>query len=242
MTPLGVIAGMVCHELGDNTESKKFYILQLLALGYQKMHLFLNHDVVIKTIDICLDGGHSFELPDDFIYQTKVGIRRAGHNGEPAGPVCVLELNRTMNRNQKKQNDTDSVSYIDKVLNGAVSGECDYHFYNSSCGTLGGYGSGLSSTGYYSIQNKSIHISSGLFSLGDDIELILEYKSDGLSDGLKLVPSEAFLALRYFGKAEAKGEGPYGENRVLWESEYKNLKRLYNRMPIDVIANLFSQK
>lgn len=246
MTPVGVIADMVCQERGDNTAAQKFWAMQLLALGFQKMHLFLNNqDIQIETVGMCMEGGSSFELPKNFIYETKVGIRRKGLPGDyfipgtPPGPLCTLTLNNKMNK-QGGANDTEAFNQFSDILNGNVSGECDCYFYNSSEGTIGSYGRGYYSGSYYSIQNGQIHVSPNLYNLGDDLELVVEYKSDGLSDGLKLVPSEAFLALRYWCKAEMAGEGPNGENRRMWENEWGTLKRLYNRRPIDVMVELFA--
>jgi len=234
MLPIGVIADLICEELGDNTGSKKMRILQYIALGYQQMHMYLNKDVVIKTE--CLEyNGDSIELPNDFMYETKIGLKR-GNN------ICTLHLNTGLNKSFEVLNDTDTLSRISLVLSGHHPADIPVsYYYNSPYGTLEGYGLGFAKNRYYNIQDGMLHLSTCLPDDGET-EIIIEYKSDGLSGGLTLVPSEAFLALQEFAHARLNLEGPNGPHQMNYESHYKTLKRTYNFRSIDTLTELFSGK
>jgi hypothetical protein len=243
MLPIGVIADMICQELGDNKFLKKALILQYIVLGQQKMHLLLNKDVTIKSEVIPLNSDLQFELPCDFIYETKIGIKR-GNN------IAVLKQNRYFERQPKVLNDTQTLGDINNVLNFSYPDNqtdfaYDCYFYNPfRCGEyLGGYygayGCGYSND-YYNIKDGVLNISTYLPN-DEDTELIIEYKSDGISGGLAFVPNIAFLALRAFAKAMYNDEGVDGKFTQVWESEFKTIKRMQNWVDIEVIANLFAR-
>lgn len=240
MTPIGVIADLIVSELGDNTGAKKFNILQHLALCYQHMALFLNQDVCIKTEIIPMDG-NQFELPCDFIYETKVGIRKAAVGDQPPSKTCVLHLNTGLQKSYIKANDTDTFKSIYTVFGCCCDEEPgDMIFYNSPCGPVYASGTGFHGKHYYNIENGVMNISPFLHSAGEQLELIVEYKSDALSGGISLVPAEAFNMFYFYGRARYFQEGEYGTNQVMYESQFKTLSKLYNFRPIDVLVELFS--
>lgn len=229
MAPVGAVADLICDELGDNTKTKKFRLLQYISLGFQKMHMFLNPDVCIKTVII--SPGEIKELPPDFMFETKVGLRKNGR-------ICTLRQNNRRARTFVRLNDTETVNEINSVFDGVdIEDQC--YFYNlfGQSDPLLAYGVGYGNNNYYDIQNGQIHISS---CMPDDAEIVVEYKSDGLSSGLVLIPSEAFLALYYFGRARYFGEGENGTNQLMFESEYKTLKRLYAFKPVDTIVDILT--
>lgn len=231
MVPISVIADLICTEIGDNTGGKKFQILQYISLGWQQMHLFLNQDVCIKTECIPYNR-QSIELPCDFIYETKVGLKINDR-------ICTLSLNTGLNKSFMDTNDTDSLHYIEDVLSGEYGPTESVFFYNSPNGTLNANGYGFAKNKYYSIQDGMIHLSTFIPQY-ENAELIIEYKSDGLSGGLTLVPSEAFLCLQEFAHARLNKEGPYGQHQMMYESHYKTLKRLYNFRSADTLVELFA--
>jgi hypothetical protein len=233
------ISALICDELGDTSGTKyEFRISQYLALGYQKMHLFLDQETSFKSQILQL--GSVVEMPRDFVYETKVGIERDGH-------ICVLNLSTDRMKSHVQKKDSEMRDMIDRVLDGTYVGRSEdagHYFYNSFgtngdfLGELYGVGSGFFRNGMYDIDRKRGCISVGSL-LPSDANLIVEYKSDGISEGLNLVPSEMFLALRYFALAEFYKEGETGTNRNMYYNEYQNLKRLYTFKPISVLAGLF---
>lgn len=232
MVPIGVIADMVCDEIGDRARKKKMLILQYIALGFQQMHFYLNQTSSIKSIII--SPGEIKELPCDFVYETKVGLKKCDRI------VTIKQKNDTV-RSFVRMNDTMVTDEVNGCLCGDREIEDEVYFYNVYCGgkynaSLTAYGRGYDNS-YYSIQGGQIHISS---CMPDDAEIIIEYVSDGLSDGLKLVPSEAYLCLHAWAHARLRKEGTNGENQLMYESQWKTLKRLYNRKSVSILSELFT--
>lgn len=236
MIPIRAIADLVVDEIGDNTGTKRFRILQYIALGFQKMHLFLNQDISVKSI-VIKPGQLTYCMPKDFIYETKVGLKRGDR-------IVTLRMNTDLRQSYIKKDDSETMEEVESVLEGALELNDDCYFYNVhfdreyySC--LRSCGTGYKGTNYYNIDKTTGNVILQLSTFLPEDEIIIEYKSDGLSAGLKLVPSEAFLALYYYGRARYFNEGPNGENEVLWESEYNSLKRLYNNKTINAFAEIF---
>lgn len=243
MVPVGVIADLVCLQIGDNTFAKKAEILIYIGLGFQKMHLLLSNDTVIKSEIIKLGDGLVYELPNNYLDMTKVGLKR-GNN------ICTLSLNTDMVRSIDCPTDSEMMAMIDTNLTSNNDGY-DCYFYNAFCcgeyvcggelgGKLGAYGTGFKKT-FYNIQNGVIQLSPFLVPDDEELELIIEYKSDGLSDGLELVPSLWFLSLLNFAKSMYYGEGVNGKFTLVWQSEYTTVKRVENWMDPKVIQNIFSR-
>lgn len=235
LIPLSVIAENVVS--GDSNGKYKFNSLRYILEGYRKMHMFLSDAIEVKTQVLEVDN--AIELPCDFIFETKVGIRRKGTQH-----IAMLTLDKSLGRHNL--NDTDTKKYIDNIWEGSYIGD-PYIFYNyvrgaNFVGELYGYGRGVWNSGLYNIDK-----SKGLMYVGslirEDTEVILEYKSDGLSDGLKLVPVEWEPSLNYFGKMkyyEDKGDlnkAVYFQSK--YEIEYNIIKRLYNfRTALFMAANI----
>lgn len=243
MVPVGVIADLVCLEIGDNTFAKKAQILIYIGLGFQKMHLLISNDTVIKSEIIRLGDGLVYELPCDYLDMTKVGLKRGNS-------ICTLSLNTNLQRSIDCPTDSQMRDMIDTKLSSNNDGY-DCYFYNVFCdgeylcggekgGKMGAYGTGFRKT-FYNIQNGVIQLSPFLVGEDEDLELILEYKSDGLTAGLELVPSLWFLALKNYAKACYFQEGKYGKFTDLWESEYLTVKRVENWMDPKLIQNIFSR-
>lgn len=233
MTPIGVIADLVCDENGDTNHHLKFRIEQYIVLGFQKMHLFLNPDVSVKSFIIPFD--YIVEMPSDFVYETKVGVIRNGR-------AFTLWMNHRYRSSQQRMlNDSETLSCMDAVHHGSdLEDDCYFHncFRGSDfIGPIRSYGSGYTNSHFYNIKKMEgiIELSP---SLPKDCEVVVEYKSDGISAGLKLVPSEAFLALKYYATARLKGEGENGTNETMFRTEWATLKRLYNFKPIDLEIEL----
>lgn len=236
MSPVRAIADLIVEELGDNTGRHRLRVLQYISLGYKQMHLFLNQDVSVKSI-VMKPGQLVYCMPKDFVYETKVGLKRGDR-------IATLKMNTKLRQSYIVKNDSDTMEDVEAILEGAtnVSESCyfynvyrdgQYYPYYEACGT------GYCGTNYYNIDKSTGNVILQLSTLLPEDEIIIEYKSDGLSAGLKLVPSEAFLALYYFGRARYFGEGENGANQVMYESEYNRLKRLYNNKTIDAFTEIF---
>ena len=80
--------------------------------------------------------------------------------------------------------------------------------------------------------------------LAEGDELVIEYKSDGVSEGLTLIPSEMEPAVTAGAKMfyyEDKDPRLAQVFQAKWEQEYGLLKKLYNRKPVDYLTSLLQE-
>lgn len=224
LVSIKTIASNISAGMGDSTGKYEFTISRHLLSGWREMNLFLNQDFSVKTA--ILEFDNVIEMPCDFVYETKVGILHNGH-------LAVLSLDR--NVKAEPLNQTQSEERLNSIFCGQYSGDM-YPFYNcfrngNFLGELYGFGRGVHCAGYYNIDKKAGEIQIGSL-VPKDAEIVIEYKSDGISDGLKLVPSEVEMALSYWAKArfyEEKEKLTLAQyNNAEYERHYNKLKRLYN--------------
>ncbi len=224
LVPLDVIASNCCAGMGDSTNRFKFTISRHLLSGYRQLNLFVGQDTEIKTE--VLEYDNAINLPCDFVYETKVGIL---YNNN----LAVLTLDKSIKKEALTQQ--ASQTFVDNVFDGVFAGN-SYPFYNcfrggSYLGELYGQGRGVYSEGFYNLDRKDGVIYIGSL-VPEGAEIVIEYKSDGISDGLKLVPSELEMCLSYWAKArfyEERGNlnlASWNEN--LYKEHYYMVKRLYN--------------
>lgn len=223
LIPIDVIANNITSGR-DIPARYKFTISRHLLSGWRELNLFVNQDFDVKTE--VLEFDNVISMPCDFVYETKVGILRNGH-------LAVLSLDKSIT--EKTLTQKQSQERVDKIFCGEYSGDV-YPFYNcfrngNSLGELYGWGRGVHCAGYYNLNRKTGEIYIGSL-VPKDAEIVVEYKSDGITDGLKLVPSEAEMCLSYWAKArffEENGDlnkAIYNNNE--YDKHYFRLKRLYN--------------
>lgn len=221
---LDVIASDICSGMGDSVNRFKFTILRHLLSGYREFNLYVGQDTEIKTS--VLEFDNVIKLPEGFIYATKVGLL---YNGN----LAVLSLDKSIKHQALTQ--SQSEQQVSDIFQGVFSGDM-YPFYNcfrggNYLGEMYGYGRGVLTNGYYNIDRKAGELYTGSL-IPEGAEIVLEHKSDGISDGLKLVPSEAVMTLSYWAKARFYEErenltlAQYNDNK--YEKSYNKVKRLYN--------------
>lgn len=224
LVSIKTIASSLSAGMGDSTGKYEFTLGRHLLSGWREMNLYLNQEFNVKTA--VLEYDNTVVLPCDFVFETKVGILHNGH-------LAVLSLDKSVKAEKLTQQ--QSQERVACIFAGEYSGDM-YPFYNAFrngnfLGELYGWGRGLHCAGYYNIDRKTGEIQIGSL-VPDGAEIVIEYKSDGISDGLKLVPSEVELCLSYWAKArfyEDKGNlqlAMYNNNE--YERHYNKLKRLYN--------------
>lgn len=214
----------LCSDIGDSTYRHKAKFNRHLISGYSKIQKFIGNSFSVKTCVLKYDN--AIELPCDFIYETKVGIRHNGH-------TAILALDANVEK--RKLSDTETEQYLSDIwLNGYgdYDGYCFYNYYdgNQFLGELYGAGRSVLNSGTYSIDKQE-----GVIYIGSlipvDAEVIIEYKSDGVSDGLKLVPSEMKECLEYWAKWQYyldKDNGRAQNYERLYKQDYNQLQRFYN--------------
>lgn len=224
LIPIDIIASGICSGMGDSTNRKKYRITQHLLSGYKELHLFIGQDISIKTAILSYDN--TINLPCDFVYVTKVG---ALYNGN----LAVLSLDKSVRKQSLTQ--SQSQEQLDAIFNGVFSGQGST-FYNcfrggNYLGEMYGHGRGVLTSGYYSIEKTD-----GVINIGSQLpigaEVVIEYKSDGISSGLKLVPTEMenvitnWAKWKYNEDIKDKYWAEYYEIR--YEKTYNKLQRFYN--------------
>jgi hypothetical protein len=227
LIPLDVIANNITSGK-DIAPRYKFTILRHLLSGWRELTLFVTQEVEefhVKTEIMEFDN--IITLPCDYIYETKVGILMNGR-------LAVLSLDKSIQK-EIKLNQSQSEEVVNSIFCGEYSGSC-YPFYNchrrgNFLGEMYGWGRGVHAPGYYNIDRKAGEMYIGSL-VPKGAEIVLEYKSDGISEGLKLVPSEAEMCLSYWAKArfwEENGDlGKAQYNNNEYDKHYFRLKRLYN--------------
>lgn len=229
------IASNISAGMGDSTGKYEFTISRHLLSGWREMSLYLTQYFDVKTEILQYDNVIS--MPCDFVYETKVGLLYKGH-------LAVLSLDKSVQK--ERLNQTQSIERLNSIWCGEYSGY-GYCFYNcfrngNFLGELYGQGRGIHCAGYYNIDKKTGEIYIGSL-VPEGAEIVIEYKSDGISDGLKLIPTECEMALSYWAKArfyEDKGNLNLAQyNNSEYERHYNKLKRLYNNVnPLYASAEL----
>lgn len=220
LIPLDIIASNICSGMGDSANTYKFAILRHLFSVYKELHLFADHEFEIKTA--ILKPDHVIEMPCDFVYETKVGLMKNGR-------CAILTLDRNMPPASLNQSEIEK--HLESIWDNTYISGLSYPFYNCSIGNMYGYGCHLNRSGLYNINKSNGTIEIGSL-LPDDAEIVIEYKSDGISEGLKLVPAETEDALSY-GAKERFYEERRDWNAARWNGDkykekYYMLKRLWN--------------
>lgn len=237
LIPIVDIANNICEDVGDHTKKHQRFVLRHLARCFQKLHLFMTPVTTVKTI-VC-PISNIIEMPSDFIYETKVGIRTNGkivlikRNYDDVGNVSANEVNQS-GFNQ----------YVIDVL-GADINECVTPFYNYKGElVLSAYGYGSVCDGLYTVDNNNGRINIGSV-LPKNCEIVIEYKSDGVSDGLKLVPTEMESCLYNYGLSKyyfSKADPRYKQSEIDYDGDYFRLESIYRFYPIDYISKLYNQE
>lgn len=222
LTPISVIASDICADLGDSNNRYKFSILRKLMAGWRELNLYVGQDFCVKTVVLKVDNVVC--MPDSFVYETKVGIRRNGH-------IAMLTLDKNITKETLTQQQHEQ--QMQQIWNGDYCGG-EYIFYNymfnGGLGELYGYGGVVNFNGYYGIDRGKGEIYIGSL-IPNDAEIVIEFKSDGSSDGLTLVPTEFWNCLKYYALSEwyaSKNLQLAQYNRFNYEREYNKNQRLLN--------------
>jgi len=229
----------VCLEMGDVDYKLYTAVLRAVVLGYKDLHInvipYLS-ELSVKTGEYPIDSARSVTLPDDFIYPVKVGLCVGGR-------IAVLHLDNSLCLDRNPANNCpcstaeEAVSQIESICcGGSVYGDC--YTFHDGLGERYGYGGTYSGYGFYKYDKTANRISfNSDFAIPSDATLIVEFKSDGISDGLKYIPTEAELAVREFALSRMymtknlPSQARYCRKR--YEVEYARLKKLYGNETID---------
>lgn len=231
---ISIIASDFCEDLGDSTERFHFRYQKKLMLGYKKLNLYLSPELDVVTQVFPADG--QIELPCDFVYETKIGLRKDGC-------TVTLDLNKNLQLNNTKFTDTQIQNCINGYFDGSIVPSEFMPFYNcmndGRLGEIYGMGCGFHSNQWYNIKDGVLEIGS---LITEDTEVVVEYKSNGLKDGFRLVPMEMVPYLQNNANMhwyEHTKPGLAQEFERKAKEDYQRLKRLYSYRPPEYLALLF---
>lgn len=235
LEPITIIASEFCEDIGDSTEFYHARFMKKLLRAYKKLYMYLSPELDVCTQIFPTSG--QIELPCDFVYETKIGLLKNNI-------LVTLDLNKNLRLSNTKYTDSQMQTDINGLFDGSIDPGIFYPFFNAFRGSqwvgeLYGAGCGYHSNQWYNIKDGILEIGS---LVPDDTEVVIEYKSNGLKDGLKLIPTEMVECAVYLAKAlfyEDQKPTLSAQMRELYKQEYQRLKRLYNYRPPEYLAFLF---
>lgn len=239
MVPMSVIATDICQNFGDTT--RKYFGDHLVNLinAFKDLHIFLRNEVAVKSVILPLDG--IIELPCNFIRETKVGVIN------DQGRIAVMSVDRKLRIPVPIITNTQVEDLVTDIFNEEI-GSPDLPFYNCPLGTgfgeLYGNAKSINTLGYFNV-NRTDNVLLVSPSIPSGVtNIVMEYITDGVSDGIKLVPSELVNCLTNKAKAmfcldkSDPRSTTYDNNHML---QFKQVKRMYLAKPIDFYAEIFKQ-
>lgn len=232
------IASDFCEDIGDSTERHHLRYQKKLLIAFKKLNLYVCPETEVEGQIIPVNGEVQHELPCNFVYETKVGVKWKGC-------YITLDLNKNLRLNNKKVSDSEFIRCLDGFADGSLIPGAYYPFYNMNrggqyVGELYGMDCGFHSNQWYNIKDGVLEIGS---QIPDDAEIIIEYKTNGISkDGFKLVPTEIVpylsnKASQLFYEHTDMTKAEYFLNEA--NKEYYRVKRLYSYRDPEYLAFLF---
>lgn len=219
LIPIDKIVRDACRHMGDTDYKYYSTMLQFVHDCLRDLYLYVIPDVnrmTYKTIVKDCTGNKTIDLPFDYVYYTKIGLKYRGK-------IFLL---------------TRRDDFVDVECEEPINiNECDrrvkfYNYFNNGqFGELYGLTGGRNALGYYTEDRPNNRI---LFrSIPDDAQVVLEYKSNGVGDGAELIPTECENAIRYYAlmhRYHSLNAGMANNFERLYKVEYRKLKKLYQSM------------
>lgn len=239
---LSIIASEICEDIGDSTEFHHMRIMRKLKEGYQQLYWYIIPELDSIEGEIFPNNGQvQYELPCNFVYETKVGILKNGI-------LVTLDLKKDLRLRTNKSTDTQAICDINGYFDGSLVATEFMPFYNlyrtgNWVGEMYGFGCGFHSNQWYNIKDGVLEVGS---LIPDDAEIVVEFKSNGIpKDGLKLVPSETVPAIKDWAKGRFYEDSKPGLAVTFdekWKVKYFKLKKLYSFRSPEYLAWLWKSE
>lgn len=234
LIPIRDIANSICEDVGDHTKKHQRFVLRQLARCYQNLHLFMTPFTTVKTDIFPISG--VIEMPADFVYETKVGVK---YNDR------IVFINKNYGRETEVEynmNQSDFMGYFNHCCDDSVTHpNTPLYNYRGEL-VLDAYGDGGLCEGLYKVDYKNGRIMTGSM-LPSGCELVVEYKSDGVSQGLDLVPMEMEAVLYNYGLFRyyfMRSDGRFRKAEEDYDTAYYQLETLYRFNPISYVSSLYN--
>jgi len=235
---ISIIASDFCEDIGDSLERHHLRFQKKLLKAHKKLNLYVCPEIEVEGQIYPVNGEVQFELPCNFVYETKVGYIHKGH-------FITLDLNRNLRLQNNKYTDTQTQNIINGYCDGSITPDLWMPFYNlqrggAVVGEMYGMGCGFHTHEWYNIVDGVLNIGS---KIPADAEIVIEYKSNGISkEGFKLVPTEIVPYLeneakKYFYEIDKPSLAADFERKA--KEDYYRVKRLYSWRSPEYLAHLF---
>lgn len=194
-TNLDTVVKSVNVSLKRHTMHDYRRLLQFAAEGFSSINLFVTEQVKVEYLTV--KPNLTVDLPDDFIYYSKIGILINGK-------VYILSMNEDIALPRKTDECGLTLSSLTECSPTEESGffpTWGYYFANhfrngQYVGEMFGIGGGFNDAHYKIDWGRRQIVLNSLIAVD---EIILEYKSSGISaDGCTVIPRETLPALREY--------------------------------------------
>lgn len=231
------IADTVCEDSGDVTKRYRSFVMRNIAREYGRLHRFVSN--VTEVVTDVFPASNIINMPCDFLNVSKLAIRLGDR-------LVFIDRNYDYDTSIVQDvNQSGAQMYIDGMFSPDYDRTVITPFYGYRGElVLEAYGRGVRCEGMYSVDTKN-----GLVLLGSvfpkGVDVVIEYMSDGISKGVKMVPSEMEPCLYNYGMYKQlfnRNDNRWRAYREEYDSDYYQLEMLYKFVPIDYIVKLFNQE
>ena len=221
-----------CSERGDTSYKTYTQTMRFANDCMRDLSLYVIpylNDFTFKSELYKVGEHYEVYMPQDFVYETKVGVCRDGR-------IALIYADNTLcNISVNDENCScraDAESLINENLNGNCVGTTVpfWGYYNSGYyGEAYGTGANINDYGFYRyFQKENMMVFNGL---PKDTQVIIEYKSNGVGEGASLIPTECENAIREWIRRQfnrMKGEISLARDADNeYQIQYNKLKKLY---------------
>lgn len=230
---LDTIIKQLCRRTGEPEYRNYDDILEHVVSCCRQLNLLAIPTVTYKKVE--LNAYNAINWPLDCVKPIMIGLIRCGK-------LVTLSLDESIspgNLNTNCSNLNDAECEIDQITSNGYDSE-----YSLALGDgleFRSIGKGYNHVGYISHdkQNRQSHVR-GRYKEGD--EFIMVFKSDGVSCGMEMVPSETEMCIKSFALREyytVKSPGVSRSQDYRYKEEFTALKKLYSAITADDWSDLF---
>jgi hypothetical protein len=215
-----------CERDGDT--DYKYYQRNMRLANAAFRDLALNIVPVTKSFIVEIDGTKAVDVPNDFVYYTKIGVCRNGR-------IITLSLDNELCQEEQScgcQSQEEAEAMMEAIANGTLTPTYGYPFYGYDggypIGELYGYAGGFNVFGFYKFDKAKNRILFHGLRIGEVV--IIEYKSNGVGNGASVVPTECEEAIVNFilWKANEKMNPAFSDRAYRnYKIQYEKLRKIY---------------
>lgn len=228
LVPLKKIVQDCCANTGDTTFRYYDTFLRHVVNGFSEIHRYLSPDTVVKTEVFPVDNAsRSVSLPADCVNVTKVALCTSTGVG-------ILWVDKSLKcYDQTVDTQSEAAAELARYLAGQFAYDFPYTFYNvywdgTYYPTYTGYGQGFANglTTYRHIRRTNTLEFSSI--IPSESKMLIEYRSDGINDGLELIPIEWEQAVKRFALSEfylVLNPNLSARLREQYQMEYNRIKK-----------------